>query len=335
MTPEPPRRLGRGLDALLNRQTRNAGTEEGSKNTNPGHSRQTSQVSQHGEEKLNASQSPGDLLTELPLAQIRANPFQPRQEFRPEDLRDLQNSLRVNGLLQPITVRPAPNGSGYELIAGERRFRAASNLGWTSIPALVKQVDDQTLLTLALIENLQRADLDPIEEADGYQRLIDEFQLSNQDVAELVGKDRSTVANAIRLRQLPASVRRMLQEKSLTAGHARALLPLANELAITDLARETLARQLSVREVERRVAAATNRPGKGGASKTTSQATGTTATQHASNPVVREIEEKLRRRFQTSVSLKLSDKDKGEVHISFFSNDDLERLMEIFGVPID
>lgn len=335
MTPEPPRRLGRGLDALLNRQPRNAGTEEDSKHTAPDHSKQASRINQTGEEKQNASQNSGDLLTELPLAQIRANPFQPRQEFRPEELSDLQNSLRVNGLLQPITVRPAPNGPGYELIAGERRFRAASNLGWTSIPALIKQVDDQTLLTLALIENLQRADLDPIEEADGYQRLIDEFQLSNQDVAELVGKDRSTVANAIRLRQLPASVRRMLQEKTLTAGHARALLPLPSELAITDLAREIAARQLSVREVERRVAEATNRPGKSSDRKTTAQASRTTATQHTSNPMVREIEEKLRRRFQTTVSLKLSDKDKGEVHISFFSNDDLERLMEIFGVSID
>ena len=164
----------------------------------------------------------------LPISQIRANPYQPRQEFRPEDLADLEASLRANGLLQPITVRPAPNGSGFELIAGERRFRAATRLGWTEIPAIVRETDDRTLLTLAMVENLQRADLDPIEEADGYHRLMEEFDLSQQEVADVVGKDRSTVANALRLRQLPAAVRRLLQEKQMSAGHARALLAADN-----------------------------------------------------------------------------------------------------------
>jgi ParB family chromosome partitioning protein len=275
----------------------------------------------------------GSLRT-LPLSQIRANPYQPRQEFRPEELADLEASLRVNGLLQPITVRPAPNGQGYELIAGERRFRAATRLGWTEIPALVKPVDDRTLLTLAMIENLQRADLDPIEEADGYQRLIDEFALTNQEVADVVGKDRSTVANALRLRQLPASVRRMLQDKQLTAGHARALLPLGTERAIVDLAREIVANQLSVREVERRVQAGRPKPPAAGR-KSSSGDSAPAMPPGASGAVVRQLEEKLRRKLQTGVSISLSAKDKGEVRIAFFSNDDLERLLELLGVSLD
>ena len=316
MTPEPPRRLGRGLDALLARRESpndapSAGTGRDSAAAPP----------------AEREESP---LRNLKLSQIRANPYQPRQEFRPEALADLEASLRVNGLLQPITVRPAPNGSGYELIAGERRFRAATRLGWTEIPALVKTVDDKTLLVLAMIENLQRTDLDPIEEADGYQRLADEFQLTNQEVADVVGKDRSTVANAIRLRQLPASVRRMLQEQQLTAGHARALIPLATERAIVDMARDIIAGGLSVREVERRVHAGRSTPP---AAQKQAAAQGTVPA-GASAATVRHIEERLRRKLQTGVTIQLSAKDKGEVRIAFFSNDDLERLLDLLGVSL-
>src|SRR5690606_28271561 len=173
----------------------------------------------------------------LPLARIRPNPLQPRKEFREEDLADLEASLRVSGLLQPITVRPAPRGAeGYELIAGERRFRAAQRLGWTEIPAVVRDVDDQTLLSLAMVENLQRADLNPIEEAEGYDQLIREFSLTQQEVADIVGKDRSTVANTLRLLALPASVRRLVWDGALTVGHARALLGLGDANPMADLA---------------------------------------------------------------------------------------------------
>lgn len=329
MTPEPPRRLGRGLDALLARK-------EPPKAAPPASAAAaaTSAAPAAAPQSSAATPEPESPLRTVPLSQIRANPFQPRQEFRPEELADLEASLRVNGLLQPITVRPAPNGQGYELIAGERRFRAATRLGWSEIPAVVKPVDDKTLLVLAMIENLQRADLDPIEEADGYQRLIDEFSLTNQEVADVVGKDRSTVANALRLRQLPASVRRMLQDKQLSAGHARALLPLGSERAIVDLARETAQNGLSVREVERRVAA--GRPKPPAAGKKASPANDAPATSPgASGAVVRQLEEKLRRKLQTGVTISLTAKDKGEVRIAFFSNDDLERVLELLGVSID
>lgn len=322
MTPEPPRRLGRGLDALLARK-------EPAKPAATAAPAESAAVATAPVPAATEENEAGALRT-LKLSDIRPNPYQPRREFRPEDLADLENSLRVNGLLQPITVRPAPNGSGFELIAGERRYRAASQLGWTDIPALVKPVDDRMLATLAMIENLQRADLDPIEEADGYQRLIDDFALTNQDVADVVGKDRSTVANALRLRQLPASVRRMLQDKQLSAGHARALLPLATERAIVDMAREVVANSWSVREVERRVQA--GRPKPPAAGKKTDVAPTPAG---ASGAAVRQIEEKLRRKLQTGVSIQLTAKDKGEVRIAFFSNDDLERLLEVLGVSLD
>ncbi len=316
--PEPPRRLGRGLDALLARK-------DAVRTPSP------TSAAAEGAPDVVAEQTPQSALRVLPISQIRANPYQPRQEFRPEELADLEASLRINGLLQPITVRPAPNGSGFELIAGERRFRAATRIGWTEIPAIVRETDDRTLLTLAMVENLQRADLDPIEEADGYHRLMEEFALSQQEVADVVGKDRSTVANALRLRQLPAAVRRLLQEKQLSAGHARAMLPLVTERAITDLARETVAQGFSVREVERRVQAGRAKPPTTGRKSAAAAA----APEGTSAAEVRRIEELLRKKLQTGVQIHLTARDRGEVRIAFFSNDDLERLLEALGVRLD
>ncbi len=326
MTPEPPRRLGRGLDALLaRREPTNEPAREPATRGGPA----LSNANKESDDNQRAGES---ALQMLSLSQIRANPYQPRKEFDPDELADLEASLRVSGLLQPITVRPAPNGQGYELIAGERRFRAATRLGWKEIPALVRPIDDKMLLTLAMVENLQRADLDPIEEADGYQRLVDEFQLTNQEVADVVGKDRSTVANALRLRQLPASVRRMVHDKQITAGHARALIPLATERAIVDLAREVVAEGMSVRDVERRIQA--GRPLPAGRRKKAGGAP-PTLPESASRAVVRQLEEKLRRKLQTGVSIHLTAKGKGEVCMEFFSNDDLERLLSVLGVSLD
>ncbi len=289
MSADKPRRLGRGLEALI------ATTSAAATST--------------------AEQQQG--LQRLPIAQIRPNPYQPRKEFRPDELADLEASLRESGLLQPITVRTADGG--WELIAGERRLRAASRLGWTDIPAVVKDVDDRTLLVLALVENLQRADLNPLEEAEGYQRLVDEFSLTQQQVADVVGKDRTTVANTLRILQLPASVRRMLADGQLSAGHARALLSLGNEREITDLAREVATNGLSVREVERRA-----RERKSG------DTTATTTTRSRDLPAeARRIEEELRRRLQTDVQITLSAKEKGTIRIPFYSADDLERVLDL------
>lgn len=270
----------------------------------------------------------------LPIAHIAPNPFQPRKEFHPQDLADLESSLRSQGLLQPITVRPSPNHTGYELIAGERRLRAATRLGWKEIPAIVRETNDRTMLTLAMVENLQRADLDPIEEADGYQRLIDDFDATQQEVADVVGKERSTVANALRLLALPASVKRMLQERKITVGHARALLPLETERAMADLARDIVAKSLSVRDVEVRVRSTRPSPAKSGRKAKPVDA-GVSAGSPAASAELRRVEELLRKKMQTTVNVHLTGKERGELRIAFFSNDDLERVLELLGIRLD
>lgn len=300
MSADKPRRLGRGLEALLPTAPANQGS----------------------------SRQEGAAVQRIPIQQIRPNPYQPRREFRPEELADLESSLRTNGLLQPITVRPAPGGSGYELIAGERRLRAATRLGWSDIPAVTREVDDRTLLTLALVENLQRADLNAIEEASGYQRLVEEFGLTQQEVAEIVGKDRSTVANSLRLLQLPDSIRKLVEARQLSAGHARALLALTNEKQMLHLARDAASNGLSVREVERRVRETpgpvpSSRSGPGEASAPPPSASST----------MRRIEDELRRRLQTDVQISLTAKDKGTLRVSFYSADDFERLLDLILGP--
>ena len=296
---DKPRRLGRGLEALL-------GTvPAGSSASSPGGP---------------AATAPAELpYRPIPLQQIRPNPFQPRKEFRDEELAQLQASLTANGLLQPITVRHA--GAGYELVAGERRLRAASRLGWTEIPAIIKDYDDKALLTLALVENLQRSDLNPIEEAEGYSRLSTAFSLTQQQIAEVVGKDRSTVANSLRLLNLPAIIRRMLQDGQLSVGHARALLAISSERVMIDLAKETIAKNYSVRDIERRVkqAGTSTRP-----PNTAAQKDGTTR-----NAELRRLTDRLRRRLQTDVTVDIDDKDRGQLRLSFYSADDLNRLIEL------
>jgi len=278
------RRLGRGLEALLGAGSVTDAEREGS-------------------------------LRELPLADIRPNRYQPRRAFDPAALKELKDSLQANGLLQPVVVRQV--GNGYELVAGERRWRAAKDLGWKRIPAVVREVDEQTLLTLALVENLQRASLSPIDEAEGYERLGREFHLSHAEIAQAVGRERSTVANAIRLLQLPKSVQQLLDDGALSAGHARALLSLENDKDIARLAREAVAHGWSVRETEQRTrggnAAATKRP----------------KAKRALPPEVRRIEEALRRKLGTDVTVVLSGKEKGHLAVRFYSHDDLARLLEV------
>jgi ParB family chromosome partitioning protein len=289
---QPPTRLGRGLDAIFGaRQAVPTANDSGVK--------------------------------PIPIGQIKPNPLQPRKEFRPEDLADLEASLRANGLIQPISVRPAPSGEGFELIAGERRLRAAQRVGWTEIPALIRVVDDQNLLSLALVENLQRSDLNPIEEAEGYDRLMREFDLTQQAVADAVGKDRSTVANIHRLLTLPASVRRLVWEGAISLGHARALLSLGDESQMAAMAKSIVAEGLSVRDVERRT-----REHKGISlkNKVAKSAPGAGAE-------ARQIEESLMRRLQTNARLVLTGTGKGELRIAFYSADDLERLLDLIVGP--
>ncbi|HEU0079748.1 MAG TPA: ParB/RepB/Spo0J family partition protein, partial [Longimicrobiaceae bacterium] len=193
----------------------------------------------------------------IPIARIAPNPFQPRREFAPEQLAELEASIRENGLLQPLVVRPrtetTPDGADWELIAGERRWRAVRRLGWTQVPVVIKEIDDRAMLVLAIVENVQRAGLSALEEATAYKQLIDEFGYTQAEVADSVGRERSTVANLLRLLQRPASVQRMVNEGQLSMGHARAILGLEDEREMADVARQAAETGMSVRAVEERV----------------------------------------------------------------------------------
>ena len=226
-------------------------------------------------------------------------------------------------MLQAVTVRRAADGHGYELIAGERRLRAATKIGWTRIPAVLKEIDDRALLTLALVENLQRADLNPIEEGEGYQRLIADFSLTQQEVAEIVGKDRSTVANILRLLNLPASIRTMIRDGYLTIGHAHALLAASSEREMLDLAREIVAKGLTVRDVEQR-ARGTTPPS---ARRSTRQKGA--EKNSGLNAELKRLQDELRRHLQTDVTITVGDHDRGKIEIAFYSSDDLERVLDL------
>lgn len=300
MPPEKtPRRLGRGLDALFSASPVDAPTE------------------------------PATALKEVPIKNIQRNPFQPRKDFDPQHLKELRESLSTSGLLQPITVRrSAEGGESYELITGERRLRAATDLGWTTISAVVKDRDDHELLALALVENLQRTDLNPIEEAEGYERLVKEFGYTQQTVGSMVGKDRSTIANMLRILQLPPSVRQIVREGTLTVGHVRPLLGLNDETRIVELAREAVRKTLSARDIERRVRESAQ-AGPAGIGK---RKRGRPQKLDSRSPEIRRLEERLRRHLQTDVSITLDTPDKGFLKISFYSADDMQRLTDLMGL---
>ncbi|MBA3318600.1 MAG: ParB/RepB/Spo0J family partition protein [Gemmatimonadales bacterium] len=289
------KRLGRGLEALLGPVSREQAEASGG-------------------------------LRDLPMASLRPNPFQPRTRIDEAELTDLASSMEASGLLQPIIVRP--RDGGYQLIAGERRWRAAERLGWSKISAVIKEVDDRTLLTLALIENLQRDDLSPIDEAAGYRRLGDEFQLGQAEIARAVGRERSTVANLLRLLQLPPLVQAMVHEKRLSAGHARALLGLSDADRQSALATEAIEQEWSVREIEAAVAG-----------KRTIQRPKRPAGQAAARGVtadVKRVEDALRKRLGTDVRVTARRRGRGFVTISYYSNDDLSRLLElVLGAPFE
>lgn len=254
---------------------------------------------------------------EIPLKRLRANRFQPRREFDEGAIGELTASIRENGLLQPLVVRRIENG--YELVAGERRLRALRELGWERAPALLRDLSDEAMLVLALVENLQREDLNPIEEASAFQQLIDGFGFTQTQVAERLGRDRSTVSNTLRLLTLPGTVRELVESGRLTAGHARAVLSLGSEAEQLELAQEIAAGGLSVREAERRA-----RRARGG-EEAKKKASG--GQRRAKDPVARRAETLLGRSLGTGVEVRLSGRDKGEIRIPFHDADDFERIL--------
>lgn len=302
---EKPRRLGRGLEALI-----------------PG------AAAVGGGGTATAPAPPSDY-QRLRIADIRPNPYQPRREFNEAELAELQASLKSSGLLQPISVRRVPpgaegglDGARYELISGERRLRAATRLGWTDIPAILHDVDDRTLLTLALVENLQRADLNAVEEARGYRRLAEEFGYTHAQIADAIGKDRTSITSLLRILQLPLAVLEIVEHGQLTAGHARALVALDDDRKSLALANEAVAHQLSVREIERRVREIQQPP------KPKRPASAAAAPQGGS-PVLKRMEDELRRRLQTDVHIRLTGPERGSVEVAFYSADDLERVLDL------
>ncbi len=254
----------------------------------------------------------------IKLSAVVPNPLQPRRTFTDGELRELAESIRENGLLQPLVVRPSPSvPDRFELVAGERRFRAVAQLGWEDVPVLVRDASDETLLVLALVENLQREALNPLEEAEGYKALADKFSMTQADIARAVGKDRSTVANILRLLNLPPSVRKLLEAGSLSMGHARALLTVDDAVRAGDLARQAAREGWTVREVERRAGADGQRGSK------------RKRPERPKEPVVRALEEALQESLSTRVNIKRSRKGKGVIEITFHGPEDFERVFEL------
>jgi ParB family chromosome partitioning protein len=273
-----------------------------------------------GEETFDES-TPHVAEGEVSIDRVQANPFQPRSRFGDDTLEELTESIRQNGLLQPLVVRPVADG--YQIVAGERRWRALMRLGWKTAPIVSRDLTDEQMLVLALVENLQRENLSPLEEARGYQQLIDDFQLTQEEVGRHVGRDRSTVANSLRLLSLPDEVRELLAAGRISAGHARAILGLDDPQRRIALARAVAREGLSVRETERRVRA------KGSRKRKPSRRAGTTST--ARDPVARRAELVLQRSLGTQVRIHQSAGQTGEIRIPFHDHDDLARLLQLLG----
>ena len=258
------------------------------------------------------ARQPSGLTVEL--QRITANPLQPRRAFDEAKLEELAASIRDQGVIQPLIVRR--NGDGYELIAGERRLRAAMKAGLKEVPVVVREASDNDSLQLALIENLQREDLNPIEEADAYRRLHEEFHSTQEEVAEKVGKSRPAVANAMRLLLLPKEIQQELAQGRLAAGQARALLALGNEAMITAVARRVIAKGLSTRETERLVARL----------KLGRRARRLAA---AVDPDLRAVVEKLQRALGTKVRMvQTGGASRGKMEIEYYSSADLDRIVQ-------
>lgn len=258
----------------------------------------------------------GGGITKLPIEQIHADRANPRRSFDDAQLEELAASLKQQGVLQPVLVRK--DGKGYRLIAGERRWRAAQRAGLTELPVIIKEATDAEAYELALVENIQRADLNPLEEAEAYRRLLDERKMTQEQVADRVGKDRSSVANSLRLLHLPNEVKQLLIEGDVDMGHARAILGLGSSKEMVLLARDVVTDKLTVRETEARVKGM--RPG-GPSGKKKQPAKG--------SPEAKKLIEDLQRRLGTKVKLVEKGNGKGTLEIEFFSYEDLDRLVAL------
>ncbi|UVI30320.1 ParB/RepB/Spo0J family partition protein [Paenibacillus spongiae] len=275
------KRLGRGLDALI----------------------------------PSLSVSEDDKVIEVSLGELRPNPYQPRKTFDDEAIRELAESIKQHGVIQPIIVRTVIKG--FEIIAGERRFRASQLCGNTTIPAVVRNFSDQQVMEIALIENLQREDLNAIELAFAYQALMDKFDLTQEELSMKVGKSRSHIANFLRLLSLPEQIKENVSRGTLSMGHARALVGVKEDSRKKELAEQTIANEWSVRDLEEAIQKLDQKaPLK------------TKPASKKRDPYMEQVEESLRDKFKTTVKIK-QQKDKGRIELLYYNKQDLERLLEL------
>jgi len=301
--------LGKGLGALIGKNP---------DNTTPTKPDNTS------------SSSPDGLSTEnvrkITLNNIVASPLQPRRQFLEEELSDLTESIRQHGIIQPLIVRPVTgNINQFELIAGERRWRASTLLGLETVPVIVRNASDQDVLEMALIENLQRQDLNPMEEAQGYVRLANEFSLKQDEIAKHVGKARASVANAMRLLDLHEDVQSLVSARKISMGHAKAILGLKEHSAQKAAAQNVISDGLTVRATERLVQDFHKKKNPSKANKGKAE---------EKSPLIIALENKLEHHFSTRVKMK-HKKKKGRIEIEYYGNDDLQRLLDQWGIKTD
>lgn len=258
-----------------------------------------------------------NIVLDIPVDHIRPNPHQPRTDFKEEALEELSSSIKKHGLIQPITVRYIGE-KRFELISGERRLRATKLAGIKEIPAYIREANDEEIIAFALIENIQREELNPLEISLGYQRLIDECDYTQGEVAERVGKNRTTVTNMLRLLQLPDFIQASLRDESITTGHARALINLKKESDQRKVLKKIVSQSLSVRQTEKLVKSLDKKNEQISKKK-----------KKESNPFLDDISKRLRSTLSTKVNIKTKGKG-GEIRIEYYSDDDLERLIQIF-----
>lgn len=266
---------------------------------------------------ITAFESPS--LRQVPIDEIHPNPYQPRSDFDPEKLRELADSIKAKGILQPIVLRRA--GTGYQIVAGERRWRAAHQAGLERVPAIIRDFDDAEMMQAALIENIQRDDLNPVEEATAYQRLIEKFNLTQEVVAEALGKSRVAITNALRLLKLPREILDLIVQDKLSAGHGRALLALESPARQVWAARHAIEKSLSVREIEALV-------------RTKAEENGNAENRPQVQDDVGELQERLSQRLGLRVRLAPKTNTTGKVEIYYTSLDEFQHLCGQLGLPL-
>tara|TARA_R110002096_G_scaffold113697_14_gene246918 strand:- start:582 stop:1502 length:921 start_codon:yes stop_codon:yes gene_type:complete len=269
-----------------------------------------------------ADASSGERVLRVAPHEVVPSPLQPRKRFREENIDELVDSIREHGVIQPLIVRDVKGK--YELIAGERRWRASTKLKLKEVPVILRDASDQDVLEMALIENLQREDLDPLEEAEAYSRLAKDFGMKQEEIAQRVGKNRATVSNAIRLLDLDKTVQTLVSQKLLSSGHAKAILGIKTKAEQRLLADMVVRRKLNVRETEKLVSEQIN-------GKTTSKKPAKSKLSPQAETYIRHIQDQLRGRYATNVAIKHTDK-RGKIEIEYYGNEDLGRVLELMGI---